>query len=298
VAVDNEGIVYVADQENNAIKKISPDGLVTILAGGLGEGANDGVGQEASFSKPTGVAVNAEGTVYVADQNNHKIRKITADGVVSTLAGRGIGAVNGAGTAASFNYPTGLAVDASGTVYVADRFNNQIRRITPDGTVSTLAGSGRRGDLDGPGNLACFNYPTDVAVDASGTVYVADKENHRIRRITPHGLVATFAGWNLGAADGTGQEACFRYPASLAVDTVTGHIVVADQSNHQVRVITPEGVVSTLAGRGDLGNSDGDGKSARFFRPSGVAVDIWGKVYVADRHNHRIRIVSSKSDGK
>jgi sugar lactone lactonase YvrE len=292
VAVDAAGTVYVADQENNAIRKISPDGLVTTLAGGVSEGAADGVGLEASFSKPAGLAVDAQGTVYVADQNNHKIRKITADGVVTTLAGRGIGAANGVGASASFNYPAAVAIDAQGAVFVADRFNHQIRRITAGGVVSTLAGSGRRGDLDGPGRVARFSYPTGIAVDASGIVYVADQENHRIRRITSSGIVSTLAGWNIGAADGAGPEASFRYPSAVALDAATGNLLVADQSNHKIRVVNPDGVVATLAGRGSIGASDGEGSLARFFRPSGVAVDAQGTIYVADRHNHHIRKIT------
>jgi sugar lactone lactonase YvrE len=294
LAVGGSGTVYVADQENHMIRKISPEGDVTTLAGSTSEGAADGAGPAASFSRPVSLAVDASGNLYVADQNNHKIRKIGPDGMVTTLAGSSIGAVDGPAGRARFNYPTGVAVDAAGTVYVADRFNHLIRRITPDGQVSTLAGNGQRGDDDGPGTEARFNYPTSVAVDGSGIVYVADQENHRIRRISPEGVVSTLAGRDLGCANGAGVLASFRYPSGVAMDATTGNIVVADQSNHKIRRVSPTGQVTTLAGRGGIGAADGGYLLARFFRPSAVAVDASGNVYVADRHNHRIRRIQGK----
>lgn len=290
VAVDTSGQVYVADVGNEWIRKITPAGAVSTLAGSGVSGSRDGTGDHASFDFPTGVAVDAGGQVYVADAVNSRIRKITPAGVVSTLAGSGVrGSRDGTGTDASFDFPTGVAVDAIGHVYVADGMNNRIRKITPAGVVSTLAGSGVRGSRDGTGTVASFHFPTGVAVDAGGLVYVADAANNQIRKISLAGTVSTLAGSGLsGARDGTGADASFDYPSSVAVDS-TGNVYVSDHLNHRIRKITPAGVVSTLAGSGNGCFSDGVGADASFQFPSGVAIDSSGHVYVADEHNYRIR---------
>jgi sugar lactone lactonase YvrE len=240
VAVDASGNVYVGDTENNEIRKITPDGVVTTLAGSGAPGSANGTGTAASFLSPRGVAVDAIGNVYVADAENNEIRKITPDGVVTTLAGSGTaGAADGTGTAASFNLPQGVAVDASGNVYVTDTVNNEIRKITPAGVVTTLAGSGTAGAADGTGTAASFNDPIGVAVDASGNVYVGDKSNNEIRRIEPTGVVTTLAGSGAASsANGTGTAASFNLPAEVAVDT-SGNVYVAEEGNNQIRKITP-----------------------------------------------------------
>ncbi|MGI4864361.1 MAG: hypothetical protein ACRYFZ_10605 [Janthinobacterium lividum] len=242
VAVDAAGTVYVADTFNHTIRKITPAGVVSTLAGSAGSsGSTDGPGAAARFNLPRGVAVDAAGTVYVADASNHTIRKITAAGVVSTLAGTAgsSGSADGTGAAARLNSPIGVAVDAAGTVYVADQSNNTIRKITPAGVASTLAGSaGSSGSADGTGAAARFYFPNGVALDAAGTVYVADTFNHTIRRVTPAGVVSTLAGsaGSTGSADGTGTSARFNYPNGVAVDAA-GTVYVADANNHTIRVI-------------------------------------------------------------
>ena len=209
--------------------------LVATLAGSTA-GFADGTGGAAQFNGPYGVAVDYSGTAYVADGNNHRIRKITSAGVVTTLAGSGArGFSDGTGVAAQFNYPIGVAVDSSGTVYVADAGNNRIRKITPAGVVTTLAGYAA-GSADGTGGAAQFKDPRGVAVDPSGTVYVADYGNHRIRKITPAGVVTTLAGSTAGFADGTGSAARFNVPFGVAVDS-SGTVYVADYCNHRIRKI-------------------------------------------------------------
>ena len=210
--------------------------------------------------------------------------------MVTTLAGSGVaGYADGTGTAAQFYSPNGVVVDSSGTLYVADSSNNRIRKITPAGVVTTLAGSGVAGYADGTGTAAQFNYPNGIAVDSSGMVYVADTNNERIRTITPTGVVTTFAGTGAyGFADGTAITARFYLPNSIVVDS-SGTVYVADSYNMRIRKITPAGVVTTLAGSGVAGFADGTTAAALFRYPSGIAVDSSGTVYVADYGNNRIR---------
>jgi sugar lactone lactonase YvrE len=235
VAVDSNGNVYVADGENYKIRKITPAGVVTTLAGSGVSDSDDGTGTAASFLYPQEVAVDSSGNVYVADSG--KIRKITPAGVVTTLAGSGVsGSEDGTGTAASFNRPAGVAVDSSGNVYVADFSNNKVRKITPAGVVTTLAGSGRQGSRDG--TAASFKWPNGVALDSSGDLYVADYGNRKIRKITPAGVVTTLAGSGVeGSEDGTGTAASFAYADGVAVDR-SGNVYVADRGNNLIRKIT------------------------------------------------------------
>ena len=262
--------------------------MVTTLAGST-SGNTNGTGTAAKFHWPYGVAVDSSGNVYVADYNNHRIRKISPTAVVTTLAGSTQGYMDGTGTAAKFNYPTGVAVDSSGNVYVGDQNNNRIRKIGPTGVVTTFAGSSS-GYMDGTGTAAQFTSPYGVAVDSSGHVYVGDTGNHRIRKISPTGVVTTFAGSSYGYMDGTGTAAQFRYPYGVAVDS-SGNLYVADTINNRIRKISPTAVVTTFAGS-SLGYMDGTGTAAQFYNPYGVAVDSSGNVYVADTFNHRIRKIS------
>lgn len=194
VAVDSSGNVYVADYENNLIRKITSAGVTTTLAGSGAAGADDGLDTAATFKLPEAVAVDPAGNVYVADNGNNLIRKVTPAGQVSTLAGSGgRGSANGTGNAASFNSPFGIAIDAAGNLYVADSGNNLIRKITPSGSVSTIAGSGLRGAKDATGTSASFNTPSGLAIDKSGNIYVADEDNNLIRKITAAGVVTTIA---------------------------------------------------------------------------------------------------------
>jgi len=297
VAVDGSDNVYAADKFNHIIRKISSTGVVNTLAGTNGfSGRADGTGAAASFKDPQGVAVDSAGTLFVADTGNHTIRMITAAGVVSTLAGTAgtPGSADGTGGGASFNAPAALAVDGFGNLYVADSGNHTIRMITTGGVVSTLAGAvGSPGSADGTGLLAAFSNPQGGAVDLSGNVYVADTGNHTIRMISA-GVVSTLAGSAglRGSLDGTGTAARFSDPTGLAVD-INGIAYVADYFSSIVRKITPGGVVSTFAGTAEeWGNVDGTGAIARFSGPTGVAVDGFGNVRVADNANNTIRKIT------
>lgn len=290
VATDTKGNIYVVDQLNNTIRKITPSGVVTTLAGSGTIGKADGTGTAASFNNPTGIAVDVAGNVYVADVSNNEIRKINPAGVVTTLAGSGAqGAANGSGTAASFSNPSGLAVDGAGNIYVADLSNNLIRKITPGGVVTTLAGSGLSGSADGTGTNASFNQPYGLAVDSKGNVYVADWGNNEIRKITPSGVVTTVAGGIApGDVNGQGTAARFNKPFGIAIDE-NGYIYVVDTGNEKIKVISPSGLVTTVAGSGAKGSDNGLGSQASFYQPVGVVSDGAGDVYVADEFNNLIR---------
>ncbi len=289
VAVDNNGDTYVADYWNNKIRKISAAGLVSTFAGSGAAGAANGNGSAASFNYPHGIAVDGSGNVYVADRNNNKIRKITSAGAVTTLAGSGTaGGTDGVGAAASFNLLIGVAIDASGNVYVADG-SYKIRKITSAGLVTTLAGSGIPGSANGTGAAASFNNPHGVAVDASGNVFVSDYANQKIRKITPAGVVTTFAGsGTVGSLNGTGTAASFSYPTGITIDGA-GNLYVADGSK-KIRKITPAAVVTTFAGSGISGASNGPALSATFAYITGISINPSGEaLYIADYDYHTIR---------
>ncbi len=299
LAFDSNGHLQVADFGDNTIRDVTTDGVVSTLAGTPGNlGDADGAGNDARFRYPAGLARDADGNVYVADLANHTLRKITPAGEVTTLAGKpGVpGSANGTGSAARFFNPTGLAMDADGNLYVADSHNQTIRKVTSAGKVTTFAGSaGKTGSADGSGSNARFYNPFDVAVDADGNVFVADAWNHTIRKITPGGAVSTLAGsaGHSGSADGSGSAASFFYPEGVAVDQ-DGNVYVADNGNNTIRKITPDGAVTTLAGKANnnSGSVDGSGADARFYAPFGIAVDANRNLYVTDSGNNTLRKIA------
>lgn len=245
VAVDGAGNIYVADTGNDTIRKITPNGTVTTLAGASRlDGASDGRGDAARFNAPTGLATDKAGNLYVADTGNHAIRKIAPDGKVTTLA-----RMPTLPSAASVSAPTGVAVGNDGNVYVADSGHHVIRKITPTGTVSTLAGSGQPGSADGTGAQASFGQPFGLVIDQAGNLYVTDAAYHTVRKITPQGVVTTFAGTAgiFNALDGMRAGAKFFNPTGLAIGR-DGHLYVADTGNNEVRHISPAGLVTTVAG--------------------------------------------------
>ncbi|MCY7409264.1 MAG: hypothetical protein LH473_03250 [Chitinophagales bacterium] len=213
---------------------------------------------------------------------------------VRTLAGSGIaGFADGDSATAQFNYPRGVACDAQGNVYVADALNNRIRKITAIGVVTTLAGTGAYGSIDGKSGEATFQSPEDVAIDLQGNIYVADALGNRIRKITTSGVVSTIAGNGIaGFADGNGMVAQFLYPRGIACD-LQGNIYVAEEGNNRIRKITADGMVSTYAGTGIAGFADGNAAGAQFSAPMDVAIDAQGNVYVTDEGNQRIRKITT-----
>jgi len=339
VAVDAAGALVIADSVAHTITRVAPSGPVSTLAGmAASAGSAEGTGTAASFCQPNGLAVDPTGNVYVTDFYGTTIRKITPAGTVTTLAGvAGLyGNSDGTGTAARFALAGALATDAKGNIYVADRHGETLRKITPDGVVTTngeippthgvieLAGlavddagniyfgdsynsvitvltpqgdmltvagsSGSSGYVDGPASVARFGWESirGLAIDQDGNLFVA--EDKMVRKVTPQGVVTTLAGTptNIGHADGTGGAARFTNLTGVAVDP-TGDVYVTDDG--AIRRITPEGVVTTIGGIGGVsGSADGIGTEAQFNEPAGIAVDRRGSVFIADTLNQAIRV--------
>jgi sugar lactone lactonase YvrE len=290
LCLDAAGNVFIADTNNNRIRKMTPAGVVTTFAGSV-SGFADGTTATAKFNQPTGIIFDGAGNLYVTDAGNHKIRKITSAGVVSTLAGSTQGYADGLGSAAKFSWPYGLCLDATGNLYVADRTNHKIRKVTAAGIVSTVAGSSL-GYADGSGTGAKFYNPRSIAMNSNGDFFIADSDNFRIRKMTAAGVVTTFAGSGiLGTADGTGTAAQFLSPYGICADAA-GNLFVADNSSDGlVRKITPAAVVSSLAG-GTAGFDYGIGTNSNFASPAGICVDPTGNVYVSGQLVNTIKKIT------
>jgi sugar lactone lactonase YvrE len=289
VVTDAAGNVYVADEFNNAIKKVTPAGAVSVYAGDGNAGFRNGAAAQAEFYAPQYLAIDAQGNIFVSDVGNNVIREITVAGVVSTYAGNGLhGYINEVDSLAEFNTPQGLSVDASENIYVADRTNNVIRKITAAGRVGRLAGYYGVG----PGlfntatdSVALFNTPTSTAVDSKGNVYVADSKNYCIREINSSG-VSTLLG-------GSVQTTLIGTPVYVATDA-KDNLYIVDNSGRIIEFNTTLKVVYVLAGSANtFGYVDGTGTAAQFNNPQSVAVDKQGDVYVADYGNNVIRKIVS-----
>ncbi|WP_264520708.1 T9SS type A sorting domain-containing protein [Flavobacterium sp. N1994] len=295
ITVDSSGNAFVADVTNNCIRKITNVGDTSTYSGSAVRGLENGQGGTmAMFNSPVAVAVTSTGIIYVIDDFNSCIRKVSTNGIVSTLAGNTTtGFVDGQGATAYFNNPKGIALDSAGNIYVADTFNNCIRKVTSTGIVTTIAGDGTAGYLDGQGAAAKFNNPYSLTVDASGNIYVADTKNSRIRKISTTGMVTTVAGYILsGYADGASTIARFKNPQGIAIDNATGIIYVADTANNRIRKIATDGTVSTFAGS-FAGYTEGQGTLANFYNPIGITLDTSGNIYVGDYYNSVIRKITN-----
>ncbi|MFD2012734.1 hypothetical protein ACFSHO_01380 [Acinetobacter vivianii] len=301
ISVDLQDNIYATKSIRNIIKKLSPTGVVSILAGKDAEwGSVDGKGNAARFHSPHGISVGIDGNVYVADSLNSTIRKINSVGVVSTFAGTAskVGNTDGTGSAALFDNPEGITVDEHNNAYVTDMFNDNIRKISSTGVVTTLAGLRIPGEStvnDGIGIKAGFSWPSAITIDNSGYTYVADTANHTIRKISPSAVVTTLAGLagESGDVDGNGATARFLLPSGITIDR-NKNIYVADTRNSIIRKISPSGTVTTLAGlAGVKGSADGKGDIARFYLPTGITVDSSGNLYVVDQKSTVRKITPS-----
>lgn len=278
VAVDRRGTIYISEGgESNRIRRIATDGNVETIAGST-EGFAEGNALQAQFNTPSGIALDKKGNIIVADTSNNRVRKIASDGKVTTLAGTGAaGYKDGSANDAEFDGPIGIALDKQGSIIVADAYNDLIRRVSSDGSVITIAGSGSPGFIDGNASIARFNTPSGVAVDSHGNIFVADTGNNTVRKITPQGEVST-------VATGSG----LRHPVGIAI-THDDFLFVAD--SHQVLAISPDGDSRVYAG-GAMGFADGSGNEARFRSLGGIAIDREGNLFVADSQNYLIREIA------
>lgn len=302
VALDGRGNIYIADQGNHRIRKFALLGTMTTVAGtgSPGFSGDGGSALNASLNSPYGVAVDAGGSLYIVDTGNVRVRKVTPDGTINTVAGNGTAGFSGDGgpaVLASVNDPRGVALDVGGNIYIADAGNHRIRKVSPDGTIRTVAGNGTalwQGD-GGPATLGTLNTPSDVVV-VGLTMYIADTGNSAIRKVASTGTITTVAGKGISGFSGDGgpaTNATLNTPWGIAVDSL-GNIFIADTNNQRVRKVSTNGNITTVAGTGDQ-DFFGDrtkALAAALNQPHGVAVDGFGLLHIADWENHRIRVVS------
>ncbi len=297
IAVAADGRVYIADAANHCIRLRTPDGRVATVAGQPGEpGMRDGTGGVARLDSPSGITLGWEGSLLVADTGNHAVRRLMPDGRLVTLAGMAgePGVTNGPATTARFDGPLGIVATPDHAIFVADSGNHSIRRIAPDLAVTTYAGeNGDWGARDGPAGTARFNGPVGLALASDGSLWVADSLNHAIRRIAPDGIVTTAAGklGEDGSSDGPAADARFGKPAELAFDP-RGRLYIVDAFLHALRRLDPDGRVRTVAGiAGQPGDADGNNRAGRFLNPYGIGVLPGGSLMVTDTFNATLREV-------
>lgn len=302
VAVDASGALYIADTLNHRIRRVGPDGVITTVAGvgQCGHSGDGGPAIGARLAAPRGVAVAPDGSVYVSDTENHCVRRITPDGIIHTVAGTcqaGDGGDDGPAVRAQLSWPAGIAIAPDGSVYVADSGNDRIRRLHLDGSISTVAGTGRaawEGD-GGPAVAASLSCPRGVTVGPDGTLWIGDTENHRVRRISPEGFIHTAAGTGepgYAGDNGPAAAARLRGPRGLAA-APDGSLFIADCDNSVIRLLTPAGLIIAIAGTGKEGCS-GDGGpalAARLADPHGIALAPGGSLYLAEPRSSRVRVL-------
>ena len=300
VAADASGNLFIADRNNNRVRKISAGGTITTVAGSgsYGFAGDGGAAISAQIAGPYGVAVDGSGNLYFSDQGNNRVRKVAANGIITTLAGNGTAGFAGDGgqaVNAQLNGPCKVAVDASGNVFIADASNNRVRKVSVNGTITTVAGNGIAG-FSGDGGLAvnaALNLPQGIALDGAGNLFIADPLNFRVRKVSPAGIIATVAGDGVAGFSGDGglaTSAQFAYPGDVAVDGA-GNLFILDPYTQRVRLVSTSGRVATLAGNGNPGyaGDGGPGTGSELDDSDGIATDASGNLYVADSGNDSIR---------
>jgi hypothetical protein len=302
VAADSAGNVYFTEQTLNRIRKIAPDGTVSVIGGSgmLGYSGDGGPATGASLSFPTFLTTDSAGAIYFADTINNAVRRIDRNGTITTVAGNGTSDFSGdrgPATRAALAGPNGIHIDDAGNLFICDKGNNRIRKVASDGTISTIAGTGASGFFgdNGPASQAQLNAPAGVRIH-NGMVYFSDSGNHRVRRIDANGIISTVAGNGLKGFSGDrglAASASLNNPQGLVFDAA-GNLYIADQANHAVRTVAADGIITTFAGRAGEGGYSGDGgpaTDARLGVPTDLAFDSSGNLLIADLGNHRIRAV-------
>lgn len=313
VALGPDGTLYIADPDNSCIRKVDPKGTIATVAGdGIrGYSGDGGPAARGRFNNPLSVAVGPDGSLYIADSGNHRIRKVDRKGVITSVAGDGTSGYSGDGgpaTQARLCLPCRVAAAGDGSLYIADLNNHRIRKVNPRGIITTVAGDGwsnkkgegRYSGDGGPAAKASLNSPISVAVGKDGTIYVADRDNQRIRKVDPAGTIDTVAGRGgppgYSGDGGPARHASLSYPAGIAVGR-DGDLYIADRLNNRIRKVNSAGIISTIAGSGKPPDGLGDGgpaTDASLGSPAGLAVSADGSLYVADCSNYRIRKVCGK----
>ena len=312
VAVDVGGNLYIAASINNVIRKVTPSGTISTVAGNINIwpptfSGDNGPATSASLNVPYGLVFDSAGNLYVSDQNNRRIRRISLTGTINTVAGNGstnFAGDGGPATKAGLDFPSDVKVDSQGNLLIADSMNQRVRKVTPAGTITTVAGSGTLG-FSGDGGLATsaqLNTPVAVATDSSGNVYISDQTNGRIRRVTSSGVITTYAGngnYGYSGDGGSATAASLALPGGITIDG-NGNLYIADTGSNRIRKVTPQGIIMTVAGSGNSGFS-GDGGpavAAMLSVPYDVAVDLAGNLYISDNGNRVIRMVTQDGNIK
>jgi len=308
LAIDRIGNIYVADFANERVRMISTSGIITTFAGnGVAAYISDGVAASTtSFNGPTGLAVDTIGNVYIADQSNHRIRKVDTSGIVTTVAGTGTAGSSGDGgpaTAAMLNRPISVCTDIQGNILITSNYEHCIRKVNSAGIITTVAGNGNMGFSGdgGPATAAKMQWPCDAISDTAGNIFIADTYNNRIRKVDASGIITTFAGTGAPSFSGDGGPASLagiNKPHSLAFDK-EGNLLFSDIDNYRVRKINTAGYISTITGDGTLGYS-GDGGPATAAKTgivTGICVDTAGSIYISNNSNFRVRKIYAEHTG-
>jgi sugar lactone lactonase YvrE len=304
ISVTPGGALIIPEHNGNRVRRVEPNGVITTIAGTgvAGFSGDGGPAVAAALNGPVDSAVDAQGNIYVADRGNHRVRRIAPGGTITTVAGNGISGFSGDGgpaTAASLSNVVGVAVDRAGAIYIADEINRRVRRVAPNGVISTIAGDGVAGSEGdgGPAAAARLDRPLDVRIDDVGNLLIADFGANRIRRIDPSGIIATIAGNGLAGFSADGVPAIssrLNGPVEVTGDAF-GNIYIADSENNRVRRVNAAGVITTVAGKGTAGFS-GDGRAAsgaELNTPGGVALNAGGDLFISDRRNNRVRKIDN-----
>jgi RHS repeat-associated protein len=303
VAVDAVGNIYIADWINHRIRKVDTSGIITTVAGNGTEGysGDGGPATEAALNRPACLDVDATGNLYIADQNNHRVRKVDTSGIITTVAGNGVQGYSGddgPATEAEMNLPVGVDVDALGNLYIVEHYGHRIRKVDAGGIITTVAGTGN-GGYNGDGISATearIFFPEDVVLDDAGNLYIADFINDRIRKVDTSGIITTVAGNGTGGYSGDGgpaTEAMLQGPAGVELDSA-GNLYIACFQGNRIRKVDTSGIITTVAGNGVQGynGDDGPATEAELNWAAETAMDAAGNLYIADYTNHRIRKVA------